>query len=65
MDLVITFVSALLASSVAFFFFLTFHDLRPAALGRLGRRQGSAALGALAGGHRPLLPRTIRRTPLD
>lgn len=64
MDVVVAFVSAMLGLSVAFFFSLSFYDLVPDAFARL-RRLRRPGFDALASGRYPLIPRTIRQTPLD
>lgn len=61
MDLIVFLVAALLASSVAVYIWLTFDGLPRRVLRRSVR---PAALGALTGRY-PLLPRTIRQTPVD
>ena len=63
MELVVSFVSALLGLSVAFFLSISFYDLLPAGWLRFGRRARSVT--DPLGGRRPLLPRTIHHTTLD
>jgi hypothetical protein len=66
MDLIVPFVAALLGMSAAFFLVIGVHDLLPEGwLLRVGRGRTGAALDALAMARRPLIPRTIRHTPLD
>ncbi len=63
MDLVVSFVSALLGLSVAFFLSISFYDLAPDGWLRLGR-QRPVTFDAL-GGRRAMLPRSIQHTSLD
>ena len=66
MDLVVPIVAALLGMSVAFFLSIGVYDLLPEGwLLRLRRGRPGLALDALAMARRPLIPRTIRHTPLD
>jgi hypothetical protein len=62
MDLIMFLVTGLLASSVAVYIWLTLDGLPHRVLRRSVR---PAALGALTNGRYPLLPRTIRQTPVD
>lgn len=64
MELVVTFVSALLGLSVAFFLSISFYDLAPDAWTRFSRWRRSSTL-YVAGGRYALIPRTIRQTSLD
>ena len=64
MELVVTFVSAMLGMSVAFFLSISFYELLPDRLVRSGRGRRTVPFDAL-GGRRAMLPRSIRHTPLD
>jgi hypothetical protein len=64
MDLLIGLFSVMLAASATMFFWLSLSDSRRVVAGMTPT--GSAvALEDLVGAHRPLLPHTIRQTPLD
>jgi hypothetical protein len=63
MELVVAFVSALIGLSVAFFLTISFYDLLPESWLRLGRPR--SGLDALSMRRHPLIPRTIKQTPLD
>ena len=63
MELVVSFVSALLGLSVAFFLSISFYDLAPASWFRLGR-QRTVTFDA-PGARQALLPRSIQQTSLD
>ena len=65
MELVVAFVSALIGLSAAFFLSVSFYDMRVEGWTRLRQASRPAGFDALAGGRHPLIPRTIRQTPLE
>jgi hypothetical protein len=64
MDPLMALFSILLAASASMFFWLSLNESRQAAAG-LSPSGPAVALEDLVGARRPLLPRTIRHTPLD
>jgi hypothetical protein len=64
MELVVPLVSALVGVSAAFFLTVGLYDLAPAAWTQVLRGRGRT-VDALASARYPLMPRTIRQTPLD
>jgi hypothetical protein len=65
MELVVIVVSALIGLSAAFFLTIGTYDLVPDAWLRVARYRQRALFGTLSMTRRPMLPRTIRQTPLD
>jgi hypothetical protein len=64
MDQLMALFSILLAASASMFFWLSLNESRQAAAS-LSPSGPAVALDDLVGVRRPLLPRTIRQTPLD
>jgi hypothetical protein len=65
MELVVSFVAALIGLSAAFFLSISFYDLLPEGWLRLGRPRYPGGLDAWSMRRHPLIPRTIKQTPLD
>jgi hypothetical protein len=65
MELVVAFVSALIGLSAAFFLSISFYDLLPEGWAQLRRPRYPAGLDGLSMQRYPLIPRTIKQTPLD
>jgi hypothetical protein len=64
MDPLMALFSILLAASASMYFWLSLNESRQAVAG-LSPSGPAVALDDLVGTRRPLLPRTIRQTPLD
>lgn len=65
MELVVAFVSALIGLSAAFFLSIGVYDLVPDAWLRVGRWRQRALFGSWSVSRNPMIPRSIRHTPLD
>ena len=65
MELVVALVSALVGLSAAFFLTIGTYDLVPDAWLRVARWRQRALFGATSLARHPMLPRSIRQTPLD
>jgi hypothetical protein len=65
MELVVALVSAFVGVSAAFFLSIGVYDLVPDARTRLARWRQRALFGTMSLARNPLLPRSIRQTPLD
>lgn len=65
MELVIALMSAALGLGAAFFLTIGTYDLFPDAWLRFGRWRQRALFGTASTVRDPMIPRTIRRTPLD
>jgi hypothetical protein len=64
MELVVPLVSALVGVSAAFFLTVGLYDLLPSAWTQVLRGRGRT-VDAFSTARYPLIPRTIRQTPLD
>ena len=65
MELVVAFMSAALGLSAAFFLTIGTYDLFPDAWLRVGRWRQRALFGTASTARNPMIPRSIRQTPLD
>ena len=65
MELVVALVSAFVGVSAAFFLSIGVYDLVPDAWLRLARWRQRALFGTMSLARNPLIPRSIRQTPLD
>jgi hypothetical protein len=64
MELVVAIVSALIGLSAAFFLSIAFYDSRLEDWAFLSRSRGPSTFDPHATGRHPLIPRTIKQTPL-
>ncbi|HET8784042.1 MAG TPA: hypothetical protein VFM38_00285 [Candidatus Limnocylindrales bacterium] len=65
MELAVALMSAFLGLSAAFFLTVGTYDLFPDAWLRMGRWRQRALFGTASMARNPLIPRSIRQTPLD
>jgi len=65
MELAVALMSAFLGLSAAFFLTVGTYDLVPDAWLRVGRWRQRALFGTASTARNPLIPRSIRQTPLD
>ena len=65
MELVVALMSAALGLSAAFFLTIGTYDLFPDAWLKFGRWRQRALFGTASTIRNPMIPRSIRRTPLD
>lgn len=65
MELVVALMSAALGLSAAFFLTIGTYDLFPDAWLRVGRWRQRALFGTPSIARNPMIPRSIRQTPLD
>jgi hypothetical protein len=65
MELVVALLSAAFGLSAAFFLTIGTYDLFPDAWLKVGRWRQRALFGTASTMRNPMIPRTIRRTPLD
>ena len=65
MELAVALMSAFLGLSAAFFLTVGTYDLFPDAWLRMGRWRQRALFGTASTARNPLIPRSIRQTPLD
>lgn len=65
MELVVALMSAALGLSAAFFLTIGTYDLFPDAWLRVGRWRQRALFGTASTARNPMIPRSIRQTPLD
>jgi hypothetical protein len=65
MELVVALMSAALGLSAAFFLTIGTYDLFPDAWLKFGRWRQRALFGTASTLRNPMIPRSIRRTPLD
>ena len=65
MELAVALMSAFLGLSAAFFLTVGTYDLVPDAWLRIGRWRQRALFGTASTARNPLIPRSIRQTPLD
>ncbi|HEX5074440.1 MAG TPA: hypothetical protein VFW03_14585, partial [Gemmatimonadaceae bacterium] len=65
MELVVAFMSAALGLSAAFFLTIGTYDLFPDAWLKFGRWRQRALFGTASTARNPMIPRSIRQTPLD
>jgi hypothetical protein len=65
MELIVALMSAALGLSAAFFLTIGTYDLFPDAWLKFGRWRQRALFGTASTLRNPMIPRSIRRTPLD
>jgi hypothetical protein len=65
MELAVALMSAFVGLSAAFFLTIGTYDLFPDAWLRMGRWRQRALFGTASTVRNPMIPRTIRRTPVD